>query len=130
MPREVGNGPQSVEARLERLGWREREFRGGLDTLPRPGETTFEDEDFANCFIVGGTVAPSSAVATTAETAAPVAGTAGEELDGGEVRVDGRDAETSRGGRRRRRRLACRRGIRAASARPAGAEAGDRVRVS
>ena len=95
MPREVGNGPQSVEARLERLGWREREFRGGLDTLPRPGETTFGDEDFANCFVAGGTVAPSSAIATTAETAAPVAGTASEEPDGEEVCVDGRDAETT-----------------------------------
>jgi hypothetical protein len=98
MPREVGNGPQSVEARLERLGWREREFRGGLDTLPRPGETTFGDEDFANCFVAGGTVAPSSAIATTAETAAPVAGTASEELDGEEVCVDGRDAETTAAG--------------------------------
>jgi hypothetical protein len=39
MPRTVGNPPQSVEARLERLGWRERESRGRLDTLPRPGET-------------------------------------------------------------------------------------------
>ena len=95
MPRKVGNPPQSVEARLERLGWRERESPGRLDTLPRPGETTFEDEDFANCFIAGGTAAPNSAVATTAETAAPVASTAGEDPDGGEVCVDGNEAETT-----------------------------------
>ena len=95
MPRKVGNPPQSVEARLERLGWRERESHGRLDTLPRPGETTFEDEDFANCFIAGGTAAPNSAVATTAETAAPVASTAGEDPDGGEVCVDGNEAETT-----------------------------------
>ena len=83
MPRKVGNPPQSVEARLERLGWREHESHGRLDTLPRPGETTFEDEDFANCFIAGGTAAPNSAVATTAETAAPVASTSGEDPTAG-----------------------------------------------